>query len=843
MIPDEMEPTASNSRNADDLMVVDCLLPGQVRQLGLNFTFMAPRPAIKTTSFDCALRGGEFTAYDRANYQTALKVWLPQAEKGDPEAQTYVGEIYEKGLGTTPHYATAAKWYAKAAKQGLKRAQINLGYLYEKGLGVKKDLPRALNFYRDASGLQNDDDLAFASTVEIETQKRVVEVQRQVDSLQHALDRSLAEATSLRKRLDTYKTNIEGERYRLNRALDELDRAHRKLEVMKSVPEGKRKPAQMMKYKRDYEKVHATVLAERRQMRELERKYQAESKYLNSALSEAEKKISNYESKLSQSRQSNDSLNKQLAQSEAQLAILRKELAAKQRFADATRQQQLESIQREFAEQEKQITKKNREALDLVRQVADLNQEKQVLENRIQNKQSINTEQLSTVIHQLILAQDKLADKNQLIEKLESEKERLTTEQARLEATQDLALKEKGAEIEALKNAIEEEKKRYQDLVEQQDRKANTFASLEPPSIELIDPPLSAIRGSSLGFKLRSPVGFRDITGSAVAPAGILSLTVNDESINPSDTGLFLSRIQLARRENPVNVTLVDRNGLEAHLNFKIIKPKNAGFDPVAPPIPKKLIDIARGVKFGPYYALLIGNEKYSHLPQLNTPIDDVTEIDNLLRNKYNFNTKVLINADRYALISALNELRERLTENDNLLIYYAGHGEIDEVNQLGQWLPVDAEMDNNANWIPTRQVTEIINTMSVKHILVVADSCYSGSMTRASVGRLDTGMSSEKKIKWLKAMVDAKSRTVLSSGGVEPVLDSGGGEHSIFANAFINALQRNTDILEAQSLYRIVNHQVREASEKVDFEQSPLYGPIRHTGHETGDFFFVPSV
>ena len=69
-------------------------------------------------------------AYDRADYRSALRVWEEQATQGDARAQTYVGEIYEKGLGVPPDYALAAVWYRKAADQGDARAQVNLGHLY-----------------------------------------------------------------------------------------------------------------------------------------------------------------------------------------------------------------------------------------------------------------------------------------------------------------------------------------------------------------------------------------------------------------------------------------------------------------------------------------------------------------------------------------------------------------------------------------------------------------------------------------------------------------------------------------------------------------------------------------
>lgn len=138
-----------------DLYIVDCLLPGQVRQLG-NSTYMTPRRPTRTTAQDCRLRGGEYVAFDRADYKTALKVWMPAAESGDPEAQNSVGEIFERGLGTEPNYEVAALWYRRAAEQGHKGAQFNLGTLYEAGNGVPQDKATALNWYRKAWGLSED---------------------------------------------------------------------------------------------------------------------------------------------------------------------------------------------------------------------------------------------------------------------------------------------------------------------------------------------------------------------------------------------------------------------------------------------------------------------------------------------------------------------------------------------------------------------------------------------------------------------------------------------------------------------------------------------------------------
>jgi hypothetical protein len=150
----------------EDYYIVDCLLPGQIRRLG-DTTYQTPRRPVRTTAGDCNLRGGEYVAYDRADYKTALKVWLPAAERGDPEAQNAVGEIFERGLGTTPNEELAAIWYRRAAEQGYKAAQVNIATLYETGRGVPKDSLVALNWYRKAWGIE-DDELVMRSEAERE---------------------------------------------------------------------------------------------------------------------------------------------------------------------------------------------------------------------------------------------------------------------------------------------------------------------------------------------------------------------------------------------------------------------------------------------------------------------------------------------------------------------------------------------------------------------------------------------------------------------------------------------------------------------------------------------------
>jgi formylglycine-generating enzyme required for sulfatase activity len=236
---------------------------------------------------------------------------------------------------------------------------------------------------------------------------------------------------------------------------------------------------------------------------------------------------------------------------------------------------------------------------------------------------------------------------------------------------------------------------------------------------------------------------------------------------------------------------------------------------------------------YGRYHALVIGNNAYQHLTPLETAVTDAEAIAEVLRDRYGLEVTLLTDATRYIILTELSRLRRELKPSDNLLLYYAGHGYLDEITDTGYWLPVDAEEDSQANWIANTTITDAVKGFAAKHVMVVADSCYSGSLTRA--GDVDLGRGAEH-AEWLERMATTRSRTVLASGGLEPVTDSGGGEHSVFAREFIDTLARATQILDGQGLYDQIKHRV-----VVNADQTPRYDNIRKAGHDGGDFLFVP--
>lgn len=87
----------------------------------------------------------------RGDYATALRLWRPLADQGNPDAQLRVGYLYDGGYGVPKDYAEAARWYRKAADQGNSGAQAMLGYMYSDGHGVPKDYTEAARWYRKAA--------------------------------------------------------------------------------------------------------------------------------------------------------------------------------------------------------------------------------------------------------------------------------------------------------------------------------------------------------------------------------------------------------------------------------------------------------------------------------------------------------------------------------------------------------------------------------------------------------------------------------------------------------------------------------------------------------------------
>jgi uncharacterized caspase-like protein len=585
--------------NVDQLYIVDCLLPGSVRQLGKRLTYLSARRVVKTSGSECGIRGGEFVAHDRANYQTALKIWMPLANNGDVKAQSYVGEIYEKGLGVQPNYQKAALWYQKAANQGYSRAKMSLGSLYERGLGVSRNSVKALSLYRDASGLK-DRQLEFVSGAQrkarITQGKQLTHAQQQLQAAQKQVSQ-------------------------LQREVNGLQAQTKKLRNL---------PPQVVT--NTLIKTQTVVVSD--------------------------------------------------------------------------------------PQQAKVIAKLNREVQKLRTEAEKTQQEITLASNSAQTSHAIDTRALQ-------------AQNTRLRKQLKRQKSALA-------------------------------------------RKQNEI--------------------------LTKQVKTRSVTNKTDQKRQIVALNKR----------LTKKEKQLKQQENKVATLRSVSKSTTSSSNSRNLN----------------------GINFGRYYAVVIGNNNYSNVANLTTAVNDAKSVASVLKNQYGFRTIVLSNASRARILAAFDSLRKRLTAKDNLVIYYAGHGELSRGR--GFWLPADADKKDKKTWISNEQVTNFIDAMKAKHVLVVADSCYSGTLSRSSIPR--PILNSSKDRAWFDAVANTKVRIVMSSGGVKPVLDSGGGNHSIFASAFLDVLRSGNTVLEGTGLFQAIRNKISKRG------QTPVYAPIRFAGHEAGDFIFLQN-
>ncbi len=762
------------TRNPEDFLIVDCLLPGQVRRLGRSATFMGARRPIRTTQADCEIRGGEYVSYDRANYQTALKVWMGQAELGNADAQNYVGEIYLKGLGTAPDYVKAREWFEKAAAQGSKRARINLGYLYEQGLGVPKDMAKALNLYREASGIDNDK-LVFASTVTAE----VNEAKAESANLRERLAGEQQKTAQLRARIGKLQNQLRQKQKNYDKARGEMRKLRGKLDAEQAKIGVNSDPR--------YAKLQAQAADRETKLTQRQHELQAEQQSYAKKLADAQEEVG------------------RLREREKQL------LAGK----SSEDKDKLAALRQSAAQMDTALRDHRNRMQDLQKLLALNEQQRQEAQAKFDQARL-----------QLAREHAKNEDAKRLLKLMEAQ---LTEKRDQLTASR--------SQMASLRSQID------RDQVAELPKGFSTASNSGNLKLEILQPSLAMTRGSSKpAASVPSSRKGIDVVGRVEAPAGLTSLQLNGHTVTVDASGQFRTHVDMTGRDTSVRVAAQDKSGAEAKLDFVLIPaPTDSGTGLVSSATPN-FASLPRGVRLGGYYALVIGNDNYTAYPHLKSASNDAEAIANVLRSRYGYKVTLLTNANRFEMLSALNDMREKLTDKDNLLVYYAGHGEIDKAKQ-GYWLPVDAQSNTPNTWISNRAISDILTTMEAKHVLVVADSCYSGTMTRSSLATFGGGMPASAWGDWVKTMVAGRSRTALTSGGVQPVADtSSDGKHSIFAATLLSVLRDDNQLLTGQHLFREVMSGMALRGAHSGLQQAPEYAPIQFAGHESGEFFLMPE-
>ena len=258
---------------------------------------------------------------------------------------------------------------------------------------------------------------------------------------------------------------------------------------------------------------------------------------------------------------------------------------------------------------------------------------------------------------------------------------------------------------------------------------------------------------------------------------------------------------------------------------------------PPRPPQPVVDLPARRGVKTAALpqiqrkIALLIGIDQYNdaRIPRLANAANDVRAVAASLEAHLGYETVVLENANRSGIFRALNQLVAQVGPADSVVVYYAGHGEQAEKSGLGYWQPADADASRADTWISNADIDRVLRQLPASQVALISDSCYSGSLVSGERIRGATAPQDP------AALLGRRAAVVMTSGGNEPVFDSGKNGHSPFAWSLMQALQQVSTWKAGSSVFE----QVRFAVAR-QLPQRPQYAAAPNAGHQSGaDFLF----
>lgn len=193
-------------------------------------------------------------------------------------------------------------------------------------------------------------------------------------------------------------------------------------------------------------------------------------------------------------------------------------------------------------------------------------------------------------------------------------------------------------------------------------------------------------------------------------------------------------------------------------------------------------------------YALLFATDQYDNWNDLVNPIYDSKAIAKELEERYGFEVKIVENADQDLVF---NTLREYATMNykpqDQLFIFFAGHGQYDETFGEGFVVARDSRTNDPGknSYISHNRLRSNIDNIKCDHIVLVMDVCFGGTFdpvlasSRSVYDQIDN-------TEFIIKKLSTRTRKYLTSGGKEYVSDGVAGKHSPFTVWMLEALKTN---------------------------------------------------
>lgn len=361
--------------------------------------------------------------------------------------------------------------------------------------------------------------------------------------------------------------------------------------------------------------------------------------------------------------------------------------------------------------------------------------------------------------------------------------------------------------------------------------KSRTIKDVTPPALTIFSPI------SAKGETYKTLDKQATVSGFVKDENGIFDLTVNGQDAALTSEGKFLSVVPLVVGLNTIFVSATDGKNNTVTKTIDVERSGRSYDGNIsatgAPGMPGAGVGgiAAPGLMTAQtrYFALIIGINTYDDpgLIDLDEPISDATKVYNVLTTNYTFerdNVTFLENPTFAQMIDAVDHLSEEITPNDNLLIFYAGHGYWDDDKGLGYWLPADAQKKSTAKWFRNSTLSDYIGSIESKHTLLIADACFSGSIFKTRKAFNDANMAINK-------LYELPSRKAMTSGTLKEVPDK-----SVFVHYLVKRLEQNSEkYVSSQELFSSFRIAVLNNSPNV-----PQYGEIHNAGDEGGDFIFI---
>jgi len=242
-------------------------------------------------------------------------------------------------------------------------------------------------------------------------------------------------------------------------------------------------------------------------------------------------------------------------------------------------------------------------------------------------------------------------------------------------------------------------------------------------------------------------------------------------------------------------------------------------------------------------HALIFATDKYVNWSQLSNPLFDAHAMAKTLETTYGFTTEIIENATKEQIITKMKEYRlKKYGQFDQLLIFFAGHGAYNNVNQLGYVITSDSKSGDQSypTSISHEWLKSNIDQIPVNHILLVMDVCFSGALEETGpVSGVTQSVKPEdiygnaSRVDILKRKFNHNSRLYITSGGKEYVSDGIPGMHSPFMHQFIRALN-----LRGFGDYILTNAELTGFMENLKTE--PRFGSFGE--HERGGDFILTA-